>query len=133
MTAKSDLYYHGTGRRKNAVARVRLYPGAGAHTINDRALEEVFSRITHRARVLQPLTVTENASKFRLQVKVAGGGITGWADAIAHGAARALVAADPANHQPLRRSGLLTRDSRVKERKKYGLKRARKAPQFTKR
>jgi small subunit ribosomal protein S9 len=133
MTAKGDLYYQGTGRRKNAVARVRLYPGTGAHTINDRALEEVFSRITHRARVLQPLTVTENASKFRLQVKVAGGGITGWADAIAHGAARALVAADPANHKPLRRSGLLTRDSREKERKKYGLKRARKAPQYTKR
>jgi small subunit ribosomal protein S9 len=131
--AKADLYYQGTGRRKNAVARVRIYPGGGAHTINDRALEDVFSRVTHRVRVLLPLTVTESASKFRLQAKVAGGGVTGWADAIAHGAARALVAADPENHKPLRRSGLLTRDARVKERKKYGLKRARKAPQFTKR
>ena len=130
---KGDLYYHGTGRRKSAVARVRLYPGAGKHTVNERPLEDVFSRVSHRTRVLLPLAVTENDSKFHLQVKVAGGGITGWADAIAHGAARALLAADPENHKPLRRSGLLTRDARVKERKKYGLKRARKAPQFTKR
>ncbi len=133
MTAKGELYYHGTGRRKSAVARVRLYAGAGKHTVNERPLEDVFSRISHRTRVLLPLAVTESDAKFHLQVKVAGGGITGWADAIAHGAARALLAADPANHKPLRRSGLLTRDSRMKERKKYGLKRARKAPQFTKR
>ena len=133
MTTKAELYYHGTGRRKSAVARVRLYPGAGNHTVNERPLEEVFSRVSHRTKVLKPLTVTENDAKFHLQVKIAGGGITGWADAIDHGAARALVAADPANHKPLRRSGLLTRDARVKERKKYGLKRARKAPQFTKR
>jgi len=133
MTTKAELYYHGTGRRKSAVARVRLYPGAGNHTVNERPLEEVFSRVSHRTKVLKPLTVTENDAKFHLQVKIAGGGITGWADAIAHGAARALVAADPANHKPLRRSGLLTRDARVKERKKYGLNRARKAPQFTNR
>jgi len=133
MTAKAELYYHGTGRRKSAVARVRLYPGAGKHTVNERPLEDVFSRVSHRAKVLKPLSVTENDEKFHMQVKIAGGGITGWADAIAHGTARALVAADPANHKPLRRSGLLTRDARVKERKKYGLKRARKAPQFTKR
>jgi small subunit ribosomal protein S9 len=133
MTAKSDLYYHGTGRRKNAVARVRLYPGSGEHSVNERTLDDVFPRITHRTRVLLPLTVTESSAKFYLKVKVAGGGVTGWADAIAHGAARALLAADPANHKPLRRSGLLTRDAREKERKKYGLKRARKAPQFTKR
>ena len=130
---KGDLYYHGTGRRKSAVARVRLLTGTGKHTVNERPLEDVFSRVSHRTRVLQPLTVTENDGKFHLQAKVAGGGITGWADAIAHGAARALLAADPENHKPLRRSGLLTRDARVKERKKYGLKRARKAPQYTKR
>ena len=133
MTQKGEHYYHGTGRRKSAVARVRLLSGAGKHTVNDRELEGVFPRVSHRVRVLQPLTVTENDSKFHMQVKVAGGGVTGWADAIAHGAARALLAADPENHKPLRRSGLLTRDARVKERKKYGLKRARKAPQFTKR
>ncbi len=130
---KGDLYYAGTGRRKSAVARVRLLAGTGKHTVNERPLEDVFPRVSHRTRVLQALAVTENDGKFHMQVKVAGGGITGWADAIAHGTARALLAADPANHKPLRRSGLLTRDARVKERKKYGLKRARKAPQFTKR
>ena len=129
----NERYYYGTGRRKSAVARVRLYPGSGGHTINDKPIEEVFSRVQHRHLVLQPLAVTETSDKFRAQVKVAGGGVTGWAEAIAHGIARALLAADETARKPLRQRGLLTRDARVKERKKYGLKRARKAPQYTKR
>jgi small subunit ribosomal protein S9 len=129
----TDTYYSGTGRRKSAVARVRLFPGAGPHIINDKPLEEVFPRHSHRTTILQPLRITESLDKFHAQVKVAGGGGTGWAGAIALGVARALVAADDSAHRTLRKSGLLTRDSRVKERKKYGLKRARKAPQFTKR
>ncbi len=128
-----ERYFYGTGRRKNAVARVRLYPGEGAHTVNERPLEEVFSRFKHRHDILWPLEVTESQAKFHARVKVAGGGISGWADAIAHGIARALLAADESTHKPLRQHGLLTRDAREKERKKYGLKRARKAPQYTKR
>ena len=129
----NELYYYGTGRRKNAVARVRLYPGAGPHLINDRPMEDVFSRITHRHQILLPFAVTESSDKFHAQVKVAGGGVSGWSDAIAHGIARALLRADESVHRVLRQNGLLTRDSREKERKKYGLKRARKAPQYTKR
>jgi small subunit ribosomal protein S9 len=128
-----ELYYYGTGRRKNAVARVRLYPGAGPHVINDKPMEEVFPRPQHRHVILQPFAATESADKFHAQVKVAGGGVSGWAGAISHGIARALQAADDTTVKPLRRQGLLTRDSRAKERKKYGLKRARKAPQYTKR
>ena len=129
-----ELYYHGTGRRKNAVARVRLYPGAGDHIVNEKPLDEVFTRIHHRHRIMQPLVLTETTDKFHVQVKVAGGGISGWADAIKHGIARALLAADDDSyHSALRKAGHLTRDARVKERKKYGLKRARKAPQYTKR
>ena len=127
----NEHYYYGTGRRKNAVARVRLYPGDGPHTINEKPMEAVFTRITHRFTILRPLQVTESLGKFHAQVKVAGGGITGWADAIAHGIARALLVADETTHKPLKQHGLLTRDAREKERKKYGLKRARKAPQFT--
>ena len=127
-----ERYYHGTGRRKNAVARVRLYPGTGV-TVNDKPLEEVFTRTLHQQVVLKPFQVTESQDRFRAQVKVAGGGVSGWAGAIAHGIARALLVADDSTHLTLRRNGLLTRDSRVKERKKYGLKRARKAPQYTKR
>jgi small subunit ribosomal protein S9 len=129
----NEQYYAGTGRRKSAVARVRLLPGAGPHIVNDRPLEEVFPRVAHRTQILQPLRVTDSLDKFHAQVKVAGGGGTGWAGAISLGVARALVSADEAAHRTLRKNGLLTRDSRVKERKKYGLKRARKAPQFTKR
>jgi len=129
----TENYYHGTGRRKCAVARVRLFPGAGPHIINDRPMEEVFPRMKHRFQLLQPLRVTESLDKFHAQVKVAGGGGSGWADAIALGVARALISADESAHKVLRKHGLLTRDARVKERKKYGLKRARKAPQFTKR
>ena len=127
-----ERYFHGTGRRKNAVARVRLYPGAGEHIINDKPMEEVFTRLQHRYKILRPLETTESADRFHAQVKVAGGGISGWADAIAHGIARALLVPDENLRSPLRRAGHLTRDARVKERKKYGLKRARKAPQYTK-
>ena len=132
MTA-AEQYFQGTGRRKRAVARVRIYPGSGDHVINDKPLEEVFTRPSHRTKILQPLVTTESLDRYRVQVKVAGGGITGWADAIAHGVARALLVADENNHSALRKAGHLTRDSRIKERKKYGLKRARKAPQYTKR
>jgi small subunit ribosomal protein S9 len=134
-------YFYGTGRRKTAVARVRLYPGTGTIDVNGRTFQEVFTRPVHQAAVRQPLLVTETLDKFNVQVKVAGGGISAWADAIGHGIARALVAAgetiaaDGENpYKPiLRKAGLLTRDARIKERKKYGLKRARKAPQYTKR
>jgi len=126
-------YHYGTGRRKRAVARVRLYPGTGAIVINGRPFVEVFSRPVHQSIVRQPLLLTETLDKFNVQVKINGGGTTGWAEAIAHGIARALVAADEQYKPTLRKAGLLTRDPRVKERKKYGLKRARKAPQYTKR
>jgi small subunit ribosomal protein S9 len=129
----NQQYYAGTGRRKSAVARVRLTPGTGAVVINGRPLEEVFNRPIHQTLILKPFRVTENQDKFNAQIKVAGGGISGWAGAIAHGIARALVHLDENLRKPLRQNGLLTRDSRVKERKKYGLKRARKAPQYTKR
>jgi small subunit ribosomal protein S9 len=129
----NGTYYSGTGRRKNAVARVRLYPGSGPHLINEKPIDEVFARETHRHQVLQPLLVTENAERFHAQVKVAGGGVSGWAGAISHGIARALLSADESTHKTLRQHDLLTRDAREKERKKYGLKRARKAPQYTKR
>jgi len=126
-------YYYGTGRRKTSVARVRLYPGTGAVVINGKPLEELFVRPVHREAILRPLVAAESQDKFNAQVKVDGGGISGWAGAISHGIARALVAADENLKPVLRRNGLLTRDPRVKERKKYGLKRARKAPQYTKR
>ncbi|MGD0205967.1 MAG: 30S ribosomal protein S9 [Dehalococcoidia bacterium] len=126
-------YYYGTGRRKTAVARVRLYPGTGTIVINGRPFLEVFNRLVYQSIVRQPLLLTETLDKFNVQVKINGGGSTGWAGAVAHGIARALVAAEERYKPILRKAGLLTRDSRVKERKKYGLKRARKAPQYTKR
>ncbi len=129
----NERYFSGTGRRKCAVARVRLYPGQGGIIVNDKPMEEMFTRIHHRHVIMQPLEATDNTSRFHAIVRVAGGGISGWADAIAHGISRALLASNDTTRRPLRAQGLLTRDSRVKERKKYGLKRARKAPQFTKR
>ncbi|MGB2695080.1 MAG: 30S ribosomal protein S9 [Dehalococcoidia bacterium] len=126
-------YHYATGRRKSAVARVRLYPGTGDVVINDRTLEDVFPRLRDRHTATQPFALAEAAGRYRAQVKVRGGGISAWADAVAHGIARALVVADENARKPLRRGGFLTRDPRVKERKKYGLKRARKAPQYTKR
>ena len=128
-----QTYFYGTGRRKTAVAQVRLLPGNGAIIINGVPHEELFPRPEHRQTILQPLLVTDNVSKFNAVVKVAGGGISGQSGAISHGIARALVRADENLKPILRQNGLLTRDSRVKERKKVGLKRARKAPQYTKR
>jgi len=126
-------YYAGTGRRKCAVARVRLYAGGSGVIINDKPMEEIFNRPAHTALILKPLLVTEQQDKYKVQIKVQGGGISAWAGAIAHGIARALLVSDESFRKPLRSKGLLTRDARVKERKKYGLKRARKAPQYTKR
>jgi small subunit ribosomal protein S9 len=127
-------YYYGTGRRKTAVARVRLYPGNGAIVINGKPMDEVFSRDAHRLEILSPLLRIGREGKFSAQIKCEGGGLTGWSGAIQMGIARALVASDP-NAKPMLKRGenLLTRDARMKERKKPGLKRARKAPQFTKR
>lgn len=133
MAAASERYNYGTGRRKTAVARVRLYPGTGEILINGKGYLEVFTRGSHQAAVLAPLKAVGADKRFNVQAKVAGGGITGWAGAISHGIARALVAGDEGNKPALKRQGLMTRDSRMKERKKVGLKRARKAPQYTKR
>ena len=126
-------YFHGTGRRKAAIARVRLYQGSGEITINGRQVTDVFPRLSDQRVVKQPFFLTDTQSKFNVWVKVQGGGISSWADAITLGVARALVRSDDSFRSTLRRGGLLTRDPRVKERKKYGLKRARKAPQYTKR
>lgn len=129
----SEQYYYGLGRRKSAVARVRLYPGNGAVVVNGKQAAEVITRASSRQDMLRPLMVTDSAQRFNVQVMVKGGGVEGWAGAIRFGIARALVAADPSYRRPLRQHHLLTRDARVKERKKPGLKRARKAPQYTKR
>jgi small subunit ribosomal protein S9 len=127
-------YFYGTGRRKTSVARVRLYPGNGAVVINGKSIEDVFSRDSHRAEALEPLNRLGRDARFSAQIKCDGGGISGWAGAIQMGIARALVASDETLKPTLKRGeNLLTRDARMKERKKPGLKRARKAPQFTKR
>ena len=126
-------YYYGTGRRKCAVARVRLYPGAGPVVVNGRPFEELFPLEGLRSEILKPLMVTDTLNKFNASVKVSGGGNAGQAGAIRHGLARALVEVDESLKPVLRSHGLLTRDPRVKERKKYGLVRARKAKQYTKR
>jgi len=128
-----QAYFYGTGRRKTAVARVRLLPGSGAIAINDKPLEEVFPQVAIQAVIREPLRVTDTADKFNVIAKVEGGGISGQAGAVRHGIARALVKANETLKPLLRHYGLLTRDPRAKERKKYGLKRARKAPQYTKR
>ena len=127
----SQHYFYATGRRKTSVARVRLMAGTGTIVVNGKPMEEVFNRPAHQFTVLQPLRVVD--AKYNAVVKVEGGGVTGWAGAISHGIARALVKADETARPLLRRQGLLTRDARMKERKKCGLKRARKAPQYTKR
>jgi small subunit ribosomal protein S9 len=128
-----QTYHHGTGRRKTAVAQVRLMPGGGAIIINGTPYEEVFNRLAHRETIASPLVLTETLDKYSVMVKVAGGGISGQSGAIAHGIARALVEADNSLKPLLRQNGLLTRDARAKERKKPGLRRARKAKQYTKR
>jgi small subunit ribosomal protein S9 len=129
----SDHYYNGTGRRKNAVARVRLIPGDGVLVINGKPPSEYFGRRDLETVITQPLRITETMGRYVASIKVEGGGIAGQAGAICHGIARALVVADEELRPILKRAGLLTRDPRKKERKKYGLKRARKAPQYTKR
>ena len=126
-------YYYGTGKRKSAVARVRLLAGNGTIIVNGTPYEELFTRILHRRTIMHPLMVTEGSGKYNVVAKITGGGITGQCGALAHGIARALVRADESLKSTIRHYGLLTRDSRVKERKKAGLKRARKAPQYTKR
>ncbi|MCX8125819.1 MAG: 30S ribosomal protein S9 [Dehalococcoidia bacterium] len=128
-----EVYYRATGKRKCAVAQVKLMPGTGTITVNGRPFDETFTRLEHRRTIEQPLVITNTRSRFDIQVKVTGGGISGQAEAIRHGISRALLAINEEFKPILRKSGLLTRDPRVKERKKYGLKRARKAPQYTKR
>jgi len=126
-------YFHGTGRRKTAVAQVKLFPGNGAIIVNGTPYEERFPRLEHRRTIIQPLMVTDSVGKYNAVIKVTGGGISAQGGAISHGIARAMVRADESVKPVLRQNGLLTRDSRTKERKKAGLKRARKAPQYTKR
>ncbi len=131
---KRKLQFWGTGRRKKAIARVRLLPeGSGSIVINGRELEEFFPMGTMQYIVKQPLNLTETLASFDVVVNVAGGGFTGQAGAIRLGIARALLLADPELRPVLKKAGFLTRDPRVKERKKYGLKKARRAPQFSKR
>src|SRR3989440_2364713 len=126
-------FYYGTGRRKNAIARVRLYPGEGTIMINNKPPLQYFGRRQLEMVVVEPLKLTESAKRFNISAMVDGGGISGQAGAVQHGIARALCAADLAMRPVLKKHGLLTRDPRMKERKKPRLKRARKAPQYTKR
>ncbi|WMJ80375.1 30S ribosomal protein S9 [Clostridium sp. MB40-C1] len=129
----AKVQYFGTGRRKKAVARVRLVPGEGKVTINKRDIQNFFGLETLRFIVNQPLVLTATKEKFDVLVNVHGGGFTGQAGAIRHGISRALVKADETLKPELKKAGFLTRDPRMKERKKYGLKKARRAPQFSKR
>ena len=129
----AKVQYYGTGRRKRSVARVRLLPGSGNVTINKRDLENYFDFETLRVIVREPLTLTENLDKYDVVVTVNGGGFTGQAGAIRHGISRALLKADGELRPVLKKAGFLTRDPRMVERKKYGLKGARRAPQFSKR
>ena len=129
----AEARYYGTGRRKSSVARVYLVPGTGKITINKKDIEEYFGLETLKLIVRQPLEATGTNGKFDIIVNVQGGGTTGQAGAIRHGISRALLEADDDFRTPLKRAGFLTRDPRMKERKKYGLKKARRAPQFSKR
>ncbi len=130
----TPAFYYGTGRRKTAVARVRLLPGEGEIVVNGRSLVEHFGNAINETDVRMPFRVTGTEGRFNVMIKVEGGGVTGQAGAIRHGIARALLQLDAeTNRVPLRQAGLLTRDPPLNERKKFGLKRARKAPQYTKR
>lgn len=129
----AQVQYYGTGRRKSSVARVRLVPGEGRIVINGREINEYFPFDTLILVVKQPLVATETTGNYDVLVNVSGGGFTGQAGAIRHGISRALLQADPAFRPTLKAAGFLTRDARMKERKKYGLKGARRAPQFSKR
>ena len=133
MYTSAKPYFYGTGRRKKSVARVRLYPGTGVVTINGREISDYFGLDTMKLIVNQPFGVTDTVGKFDVVVNVNGGGFSGQAGAIRHGVARALLSVDE-NYKPLlKKAGFLTRDPRMKERKNYGLKGARRAPQFSKR
>ena len=129
----SNPYFYGTGRRKSSVARVRVYAGTGKITINDRDIDDYFGLETLKLIVRQPLALTGTTEKFDIVVRVAGGGVTGQAGAIRHGLSRALLQYDESLRTSLKKAGFLTRDPRMKERKKDGLKAARRAPQFSKR
>ena len=131
--AKTAERYHGTGRRKKSIARVYLTPGKGNITINKRDIDDYFGLETLKVIVRQPLAATDTVDKFDILVNVKGGGYTGQAGAIRHGIARALLTVDADYRPTLKKAGYLTRDPRMKERKKYGMKKARKAPQFSKR
>jgi len=133
MTEQQSEYIPAVGKRKTAIARVRLFRGEGPILVNGKPFEQVFPRLYHQHQILLPLKVTGTLGQYHATIKVEGGGITGWAEAIRHGLARALAQISEQYHRILRDHGLLTRDARVKERQKYGLKRARKAPQYTKR
>lgn len=129
----AQVQFYGTGRRKNAIARVYLTPGEGNVSVNNKQVLEYFGRKTLDMVVRQPLELTNTAGRFDILVKVVGGGVSGQAGAVRHGIARALIQADPNLRPVLKRAGFLTRDPRMKERRKYGLKKARRAPQFSKR
>ena len=133
MYTSAKPYFYGTGRRKKSSARVRLYPGTGSITVNGKSVDEYFGLETLKLIIAQPFGVSETEGKFDVVANVAGGGLSGQAGAIRHGIARALVVADAENRPALKKAGFLTRDPRMKERKKYGLKGARRAPQFSKR
>ena len=133
MYTSAKPYFYGTGRRKSSVARVRLYPGSGRITINGRDVDDYFGLETLKLIMNQPFGVTNTVGKFDVVVNVKGGGVSGQAGAIRHGIARALLLADETYRPALKKAGFLTRDPRMKERKKYGLKAARRAPQFSKR
>ena len=130
---ESKPYLYGTGRRKHSVARVRVYPGTGHITVNGRDIDDYFGLETLKLIVRQPMTLTDTLGKFDIVCTVAGGGVSGQAGAIRHGLSRALLQHSDEMRPILKKAGLLTRDSRMKERKKYGLKAARRAPQFSKR
>lgn len=133
MYESNKPYYYGTGRRKNSVARVRVYPGTGKITINDRDIDDYFGLDTLKLIVRQPMAVTDTLGKFDVVCRVSGGGVSGQAGAIRHGLSRALLAHGEEMRPILKKAGFLTRDPRMTERKKYGLKGARRAPQFSKR
>ena len=133
MAKKSDVKYYGTGSRKSSVARVYLSAGKGEITVNGRSIDEYFGTEILKTIVRQPLVVTGTEGKFDINVTVKGGGTTGQAGAVRHGISRALLQADAEYRPALKKEGFLTRDPRMKERKKYGLKKARRAPQFSKR
>ena len=133
MYTSAKPYFYGTGRRKSSVTRVRLYPGTGKITINGRDIDDYFGLETLKLIINQPFGVTETTGKFDIVANVRGGGISGQAGAIRHGVSRALLLADESYRTLLKKAGFLTRDPRMKERKKYGLKAARRASQFSKR